>query len=227
MLKSGGQQRSIGEVLALLRTEFADVSISKIRFLESQGLVNPERTASGYRKFRDDDVARLRYILRQQKEHFLPLKVIKGRLTQNDERTPAEQSPIPLRSEGSDAGGFVDRAGFLSATNLTEGQTRELEGFGLLTSEKSSSNGSWYSADAVLLGKIAERFFSFGVDARHLRIFKTGADREADLYRQMTGASRTPKRGQAQIEAAARLEELSNLGQALHIELLRQALEHH
>src|SRR5271163_4213708 len=73
---------SIGEVLSLLREEFPDVTISKIRFLESQGLVNPERTPSGYRKFYEHDVERLRWVLRQQREHFLPLKVIKGRLEQ-------------------------------------------------------------------------------------------------------------------------------------------------
>ena len=75
---------SIGEVLSLLREEFADITISKIRFLESQGLVDPERTPSGYRKFYEDDVERLRWILRQQREHFLPLKVIKGRLSEAD-----------------------------------------------------------------------------------------------------------------------------------------------
>ncbi|MHB1535486.1 MAG: MerR family transcriptional regulator, partial [Acidimicrobiales bacterium] len=75
---------SIGEVLSLLREEFPDVTISKIRFLESQGLVDPERTPSGYRKFYDHDVERLRWILRQQREHFLPLKVIKGRLADPD-----------------------------------------------------------------------------------------------------------------------------------------------
>src|SRR5579859_7978028 len=76
---------SIGEVLSLLREEFPDVTISKIRFLESQGLIDPERTPSGYRKFYDSDVERLRWILRQQREHFLPLKVIKGRLSATGE----------------------------------------------------------------------------------------------------------------------------------------------
>jgi len=75
-----GTYLSIGEVLALLHDEFPDVTISKIRFLESQGLIDPERTPSGYRKFYDGDVERLRFILHEQKEHFLPLKVIKDRL---------------------------------------------------------------------------------------------------------------------------------------------------
>src|ERR1035438_2259789 len=83
---------SIGDVLTLLRQEFQDITISKIRFLESQGLVNPERTPSGYRKFYEHDVERLRWVLRQQREHFLPLKVIKGRLEQEVEETAAPPS---------------------------------------------------------------------------------------------------------------------------------------
>nr|MDA8342973.1 MerR family transcriptional regulator [Actinomycetota bacterium] len=88
---------SIGDVLTLLRQEFPDVTISKIRFLESQGLVNPERTPSGYRKFYEHDVERLRWVLRQQREHFLPLKVIKDRL--DDAREPGpEHAGRPRRS---------------------------------------------------------------------------------------------------------------------------------
>ena len=86
-----GAHLSIGEVLAELRDEFPDITISKIRFLESQGLIDPERTPSGYRKFYDQDLARLRWILHQQKENFLPLKVIKERL---DQLQPGE--PLPL-----------------------------------------------------------------------------------------------------------------------------------
>ena len=85
---------SIGDVLTLLREEFPDVTISKIRFLESQGLVNPERSPSGYRKFYEQDVERLRWVLRQQREHFLPLKVIRDRLAQED-GAPAEESDPP------------------------------------------------------------------------------------------------------------------------------------
>ena len=88
---------SIGEVLSLLREEFADITISKIRFLESQGLVDPERTPSGYRKFYEDDVERLRWILRQQREHFLPLKVIKGRLSEAD--SDGELEALILRGQ--------------------------------------------------------------------------------------------------------------------------------
>jgi DNA-binding transcriptional MerR regulator len=96
---------SIGEVLSLLREEFPDVTISKIRFLESQGLLDPERTPSGYRKFYEDDVERLRWILRQQREHFLPLKVIKGRLSDTGSETdvddPLEPSTVPAERDAA------------------------------------------------------------------------------------------------------------------------------
>jgi DNA-binding transcriptional MerR regulator len=102
---------SIGDVLTLLRQEFPDVTISKIRFLESQGLVNPERTPSGYRKFYEHDVERLRWVLRQQREHFLPLKVIKDRLDEDERATPAaaaapvaDPTPAPAEPAGAPVG---------------------------------------------------------------------------------------------------------------------------
>ena len=96
-------QVSIGDVLDQLRPEFDDITISKIRFLESQGLIDPERTPSGYRKFSPSDVERLRFILRQQREHFLPLKVIKERLDQLDEGVPAETFDAPAAPTQVDA----------------------------------------------------------------------------------------------------------------------------
>ena len=93
---------SIGEVLSLLQDEFPDVTISKIRFLEAQGLLDPERTPSGYRKFYEADVDRLRYILREQKDNYLPLKVIKDRL---DETGPVRTAPTAAGSDGLDSGG--------------------------------------------------------------------------------------------------------------------------
>ncbi len=91
----GDAHLSIGEVLTLLQTEFPDVTISKIRFLESQGLVDPERTPSGYRKFYEADIDRLRWILTQQREHFLPLKVIKDRLESSDGVPTDDAEPVP------------------------------------------------------------------------------------------------------------------------------------
>jgi DNA-binding transcriptional MerR regulator len=101
---------SIGEVLSLLREEFPDVTISKIRFLESQGLVDPERTPSGYRKFYDQDVERLRWILRQQREHFLPLKVIRGRLSEGGGEERNGTGLHPSTTSGADRGDDAEAA---------------------------------------------------------------------------------------------------------------------
>ena len=115
---------SIGEVLSLLKDEFPDVTISKIRFLESQGLLDPERTPSGYRKFYETDVDRLRWILRQQREHFLPLKVIKGRLRGGDD---ALSDDVLEPEDGSARGSPVDgvlRAGAGRARPVRGGDGR-------------------------------------------------------------------------------------------------------
>jgi DNA-binding transcriptional MerR regulator len=113
--------RSIGEVLATLKQEFPDVTISKIRFLESQGLIEPKRTASGYRQFTEDDVARLRYILRQQKENFLPLKVIKGRLADKPKVSQEADKPFTKRSSanGATEGQLMSRTDLIHESGLS------------------------------------------------------------------------------------------------------------
>ncbi len=235
-LKSSGNKvtkRSIGEVLALLKQEFGDITISKIRFLESQGLVNPERTSSGYRKFSEDDVTRLRYILREQKEHFLPLKVIRGRLeqpaTSDNGEGVAVQSPdvVNVREDVAAAsllgGATLDRGELINASSLTESQLRELEGYGLINGRR-TAEGVWYDENALVIAKLASRLLQHGTEVRHLRIYKTAADREADLYRQLTVQVRGARNTTAKMEAQARLQELTTLGEAMRRELLRQAI---
>lgn len=233
MSSQNGGKRSIGEVLALLKQEFNDITISKIRFLESQGLVTPERTSSGYRKFSEDDVARLRYILREQKEHFLPLKVIRGRLEQtttNEQDEVDVREPAPtteLRSEIAVAsmlgGATLDRGELLNASGLTESQLRELEGFGIVSGRR-GSDGVWYDENALVIAKLASRLLQHGTEVRHLRIYKTAADREADLYQQLTVQVRGARNTAAKMEAQARLQELTSLGEAMRSELLKQAI---
>jgi DNA-binding transcriptional MerR regulator len=234
MAKLQGAKKSIGEVLAQLKQEFDDISISKIRFLESQGLIDPERTPSGYRKFSEEDIARLRYILRQQKEHFLPLKVIRGRLDEvSGERS--EQSDVSPAMNGADvrdgmvatsliAGATLDRRQLMSTSGLTDTQLRELEGFGLIKSH-SSSEGTWYDEQAIVIAKLASRLLHYGTEVRHLRIYKTASDREADLYRQLTVPVRDTRNTQAKMDSQARLNELMSLGEAMRSELLRQDLD--
>lgn len=223
--------RSIGEVLALLKTEFDDISISKIRFLESEGLVTPQRTPSGYRKFSNSDIERLRYILRQQKENFLPLKVIRERLEAGErsaESAPVEESTqestAPSKPETTLPAGPMSRRELIQASGLTESTMRELEKFNLVRAERTAT-GLVYDSQSLAIARLAGRFLNFGVEPRHLRIFRTSADREADLYQQLVMPHRAARTVEAQTEARARVEELMTLGAALHDELLRQALD--
>lgn len=216
--------RSIGEVLATLKQDFPDITISKIRFLESQGLIEPKRTASGYRQFTDDDITRLRYILRQQKENFLPLKVIKGRLDDKPQVSQEADATIAKRSiTSSGEGRPMSRADLIKESGLSEAQVRDLESFGFLRGQRGAA-GTWYGDEALTIAKVAARFLQFGVEPRHLRSFKTAAEREAQLYQQLVAPVRSQRNTQARMEAAARLEELGNLGATLRDEFLRAAL---
>ncbi len=343
---------SIGDVLSLLRQEFPDITISKIRFLESQGLVDPERSPSGYRKFYEHDVERLRWVLRQQREHFLPLKVIRDRLAANGgspaglddagEAEPAtapqqtapdqvappsseEHSPavagsasMPERAavagvSGSTAapsrrsGGELERLGELdrgswsgsergaptaalgreappppapmatrpapvrassprpeepqrpqsdgepsggpaaasasprppigagasltleelcAASGLAATEVGALEGFGLL--EPLVVGGTcYYDEEALTVARLVADFARFGIEPRHLRLFRNAADRELGLIEQVVTPllrQRNPEARQRALDAAA---ELSRLGQALRAALLRRALQRH
>ncbi len=328
---------SIGDVLALLRQEFPDVTISKIRFLESQGLVNPERTPSGYRKFYEHDVERLRWVLRQQREHFLPLKVIKGRLEHEGsdgeadavdgqvDRAQAARRPEPVlvgrgagasrsgrdvsgrepttgrppsasavarapasstragtgggpgtrsespsgaaRSAGAGAsraptalkppGGAAKGASAsapgkgtaldlesgvdpgevvrtLSGTSMTVDEVAagsgldvvsvaELESYGLLCG-RVVGGVAYYDEDALVVARLAAGLARYGVEARHLRLHKHAAEREAGFIEQIVLPllkQRNPDARQRALDAVA---ELTLLGQGMREVLLRTAL---
>jgi DNA-binding transcriptional MerR regulator len=237
---------SIGEVLALLRDEFTDITISKIRFLESQGLLDPERTPSGYRKFYEEDVERLRWILRQQREHFLPLKVIKGRLSgvpagtddtaevATDERETGAGVPAAAAAEGGAAiagrrpsvaagGTGVTLEELAAACGLTDGQVRDLERYGLLASREVGGT-AYFDEDALAIAQLAGRFARHGVEARHLRMYKNAADRESGLFAQVVMPLIKQRNPRSRLQAGAALEELSGLGGDLRQALLGQAL---
>src|SRR5689334_14711677 len=180
---------SIGEVLSLLRPDFPEVSISKIRFLEAEGLIEPERTPSGYRKFSHKDVERLRYVLTSQREHYLPLKVIKEHLDALDRGleppsvgTPGPQVPrVALSGDGypspdSFAGDTselrLSRQELLSAAEIDDALLQQLENFGLVTPRQGSAP---YDGDALVIARTAGELAGFGIEPRHLRSFKTAA----------------------------------------------------
>jgi DNA-binding transcriptional MerR regulator len=245
---------SIGEVLELLKEEFPDITISKIRFLESQGLLDPERTPSGYRKFYEPDVARLRWILEQQRDHFLPLKVIKDRLlagVATDEPAAAEEdvpevaasleppTPAPLEQDPIApqprvrVGESTLVAG-LSAVSLTISELaaachldvadiQELERFGLLAG-RSVGGQVYYDEEALVVARLAGGFARHGVEARHLRMYKTAAEREAGFYEQVILPLVKQRNPTARRQAVETLEDLSQLGEGLRAAFLRAAL---
>jgi DNA-binding transcriptional MerR regulator len=327
---------SIGEVLALLKDEFADITISKIRFLESQGLIDPERTPSGYRKFYEPDVERLRWILRQQKEHYLPLRVIKGKLSEaplpeDDEVEPpaavavtqvaevvppppalaavpdppeelpeangsrpgravaSSGAPEPVRTGRRSAPPFPESlrrssrtssAAFLTApdpprplrppaqpapppptpppsqapsgrsereapgpgpdlfdeeieltvdelataSGLPPLAVAELERYGLVKG-KPGPGGRYYDASALDVANLAAAFARFGVEARHLKMWKTAADREADFYEQVVTPIRSQRSNKARRQAGDTVAELSDLGARLHAALVADAMK--
>jgi DNA-binding transcriptional MerR regulator len=322
---------SIGEVLSLLREEFPDVTISKIRFLESQGLVDPERTPSGYRKFYEHDVERLRWILRQQRENFLPLKVIRGRLTGQDpeegeapgaegEATPDESGPAPsgapagedpgggpsalpaaapspaersapddvaparrsaatpsifagLRGDGPNPSGSGRPAApatavatppapttpaspsvptrssasrgaggaspspdsdgepdtytaeeLAEAAGTTLSVVSDLRQYGLITPHAAVAGTAYFDAQALAVARVAGAFAVHGVEARHLRVWKNSAEREADLYGQVVMPLLRQRNPQARKDALATLADLSRLGGELRSAMVDKAV---
>jgi len=298
---------SIGEVLSLLQDEFPDVTISKIRFRESQGLIDPERTPSGYRKFYEADIDRLRWILVQQREHFLPLKVIKDRLTDPDaghgelllsdgtqppvptERTTpeaevgadngnvapvlseppaltpaatpalvtsavagrhdggaqpvwmadiakasattkanaaAEAAQLPLHSDAGATDVSLTAEELSLAAGLSQDALRSLEQYGLV-SGKPLGDAVFYDGDALLVATKAAVFLSKGVEARHLRMYKIAAEREAGFLEQLAMPMLKQRNPQARRDAVDLVEELSALCHDLRTALLRANLRRH
>ena len=308
---------SIGEVLSLLQAEFPDVTISKIRFLESQGLLDPERTPSGYRKFYDTDVERLRWILRQQRENFLPLKVIKGRLLGQRDDSEEDGQGLPPQAVGEEASGSAPPAPVseepeevvppqaaamevdpapteplpveaaaaqseppvtpqvvepqVAAPRVTEPHpgppAREaprhppprrrlsvtdlplpLSGASLTLEELASASGQspdhirdleragfimgrsvadvvYYDEECLSVAELMGGFARFGIEPRHLRIYKNSAEREAGLFQQVIVPLLKQRNPEARQRAIDALEELSQLGERLRTTMLRQAIK--
>jgi DNA-binding transcriptional MerR regulator len=202
---------SIGAVLAQLRTDFPDVTISKIRFLESEGLVRPARTASGYRQFTSADVDRLRYVLTAQRDRYLPLKVIKEQLDAADQgASKALRAP-----DLSPAGGHrVTREDLLARAGIDVGVLADLEQHGLIR----AGAGGFYDHEAVQIASTVRAMAEHGLEARHLRPFRVAADREVGLVEQVVaGAPRQRDREDV-------VRELAALSVTLHTLLVKVGL---
>ncbi|BCJ68938.1 MerR family transcriptional regulator [Polymorphospora rubra] len=227
---------SIGEVLAQLRVEFPDTTISKLRFLEAEGLVEPQRTPAGYRKYSWDDVARLRFVLTAQRDQYLPLRVIREQLAQREleDAEPAGRprpalvavgptGEVPGRA-GEPAAEPVDvrltRTDLLSRGGIEESVLTELERLGLVVPR----SPGFYDADALVIVQAVVGLAAFGLEPRHLRAYRTSADREVGLFAQLLAPLARQNDPAARARAAETARELVGLSQQMHAALVRTGL---
>ncbi|SHI41242.1 MerR family regulatory protein [Streptomyces sp. 3214.6] len=219
---------SIGTVLNALRDEFPEVTISKIRFLESEGLVEPQRTPSGYRKFSAEDLERLGHVLRMQRDHYLPLKVIREHL---DAMERGEAVPLPSVGRQRDGEAVLEpsegptvarigRSELLAAAGIGEPELAEWESYGLVVPLEDGV----YDAEAATVAALVAELGRFGIEPRHLRVMKAAADREAGLVDQVVAPLRRHRNPQTRAHAEARTKELAGLTVRLHAALVQTAL---
>lgn len=219
---------TIGELVESLVPAHPDLTISKVRFLEDEGLITPERTAGGYRKFSTSEVARVDLVLRLQKEHFLPLSVIREKLKELDKgRVPEELRPMVTRPEAVslpfEEGAAVPLEEVPSSLGFPASFVRELAEYGLVRIEKGERGDELPRGD-VQIAHACWEMRRFGVEPRHLRIHVTAAEREAALFQQILMPAyrhRTPETKQKLVET---LGELMRLTDELRRELVKRAV---
>ena len=241
----------IGDVVTVLEAEFPDVTVSKLRFLEAEGLIRPARSASGYRYYEEEDVARVIRVLRLQRDRHLPLKVIASMLDEGNPteaqgdggvNVPAFRERVGRRGRSTDGGALsgsvsVSLAELAVMVGLDEDTVSELERLGLVRGHEAGSS-TVYDDEAVLVGRVAACFVDHGFDVRHLRMYLVAAQREAGLLEQLVGpvaggggswgrgspGSVDSTHGRSLIEARQLVDELTDAGSALHELLVRREL---
>ena len=228
---------SIGAVLDSLRPDFPDVTISKIRFLEAEGLVTPERTASGYRRFTAYDCARLRFILTAQRDQYLPLKVIKAQLdAQPDGELPRTGSAygvprlVPVSGEPGASEGFgaavaqtqvrLSREDLLARSRVDDDLITDLVKAGVIT----TGPAGFFDEHAVIIAQCARALAEYGVEPRHLRAFRSAADRQSDLIAQIAGPVVKAGKAGARDRADDLAREVAALAITLHTSLIKSAV---
>jgi DNA-binding transcriptional MerR regulator len=202
--------RTIGSVCEELREQFPDVSVSKIRYLEDQGLITPRRTRGGYRLFAPDDIERLTTILRLQRDEFLPLRVIREELDGPGVGDRTRRRSVGLAGRESE----IDETELCERASVPPELVRQLEEFGLVVSRSEAGERVYGESEADIAAACA-RLARYGIDARHLRAFLTGAGRQSTLVEQLVAPglrSRNPERRKSALED---LEALSRVAQEL------------
>ncbi len=218
---------SIGEVIALLTDEFPDLTVSKIRFLEGQELISPRRSPAGYRLFSDDDVRRVRYILREQRDHFLPLKVIKSKLTaweRGEEPLAEPQSGPPPESYFNSTSITLTADELSQGSGLTHRQLDELVAQGVLEPTKLSDRTSVFREQDLVLARAAHRLLANGLESRHLRTLRLAVDREVDLFSQLVAPLLRHRNPDNRRKAAEILADCGQAASEFQAELVRTRL---
>jgi len=214
---------TIGTVCRRLQAEFPDISISKIRYLEDQGLLAPRRTQSGYRLFSEEDVERLETILRLQRDEFLPLRVIRQELASpsgaGKERRRRRAVGLGDPDDELDLGALCERAA------ITPELARELEEYGLLQARREGGE-KLYPVGDVEIAVACSKLSRFGISARHLRTFRTAADREAGLLEQLVAPSLRSRKADRREAAVQQLQTLAEVAQELSQLLFWRDLRH-
>lgn len=239
---AGGRLQSIGDVLGMLRPDFPDITISKIRFLEAEGLIEPQRTASGYRKFGPADVERLRYVLSCQRDHYLPLRVIREHLAAIDRgleppevgtgegpRVPrnlisADSLPGPATFEPTRGDVRLSRGELLAETGIDAKLLDQLESFGIVAPVPHTGSTRHYDALALEIARTTVEMAAFGIEPRHLRPFKVAADREVGLVEQVVTPLARQRDASSVQRADEAIRELSALSVRLHVCLVKSGL---
>ena len=220
---------SIGEVLVSLKTEYPDITISKIRFLEGEGLIQPERTPSGYRKFYQQDVDRLRRILKMQRDEYLPLKVIKERLlresaAEGDGAIAVDAESVPDDEIVEPPSGLQMSLDEMStATGVDRERIRELEAFGILSPQQLNGD-TYFNGDDYVVLSIVKDLFKYGVEPRHLTMYRHFAEREASLFEAIILPMLRQRNPDARKAAADSLQDLARVARKLKQALLRTNL---
>ena len=221
---------NIGQVCENLIEEFPQITVSKIRYLESQGLLTPTRTESGYRKFSTSDLDKLVWILRQQRDYFVPLKTIKERLDkkgfdfETDEMPEEPDSDRKFEEDPITTGISLDIKGLAKASGVPLEKIEELNEVGVIKGRK-VGNKQIFEGEALITVRSAKRLFELGMEVRHLRMYLVAAQREAGVIEQLLSAKSKSEDLKSRVEAKRELNEVVALGREIHKCLLKLSLD--
>ena len=221
---------NIGQVCENLIEEFPQITVSKIRYLESQGLLTPTRTESGYRKFSTSDLDKLVWILRQQRDYFVPLKTIKERLDkkgfdfETDEMPEKSDSDRKFEEDPITTGISLDIKGLAKASGVPLEKIEELNELGVIKGRK-VGNKQIFEGEALITVRSAKRLFELGMEVRHLRMYLVAAQREAGVIEQLLSAKSKSGDLKSRVEAKRELNEVVALGREIHKCLLKLSLD--